>query len=113
MRSTRSEIEKWANIYAQYMFVEEAGKSSFMLETQQVNGFSRTYRKHYVMGSLRGRDVEITPEEFNALKEEAEADYGYLDSQGDFVPRLPAAEPSTCHCAFKPIGLVLCGSGRR
>jgi len=76
-------------ITAPTVFVEEDGVTSFTVRIE-TNwwGLSTTYKKHYLSGSLRDKDVEITHQEYSQFKEEAEALYGYVNWKGDFVPGL-------------------------
>ncbi|HEY1983983.1 MAG TPA: hypothetical protein VGG85_01155 [Terracidiphilus sp.] len=73
--------------WAPYVFLEEDGKSSFILEEQTVWWrLYPTYRKHYISGPQDGKYVDIEREKAKELKNEAEALYGYVDIWGDFVP---------------------------
>jgi hypothetical protein len=75
--------------WAIYVFVEDDGESSFTLESEgSWWGFVMHYRKKYVTGPRAGTKVEITEEEFDALKKEAHALYGDVDFWGDFIPGL-------------------------
>lgn len=74
-------------IRAPYVFLESDGRNGFTVQTEsRWWGLSTRYTKHYITGSLKGTEVEIGLREFNELKEEAEALYGYVDWWGDFVP---------------------------
>jgi len=74
-------------LWAPYVFIEEDGQSSFTLESEgSWWGFVMHYRKCYISGPRRGTKAEITKEEFNALRDEAHALYGEVDSWGDFIP---------------------------
>lgn len=74
-------------VWATYVFLEQDGESGFTLESEgSWWGFVMHYRKSYISGPRQGTKVEITEEEFNALKDEAHALYGDVDFWGDFIP---------------------------
>ena len=80
--------------WAPYVFIEENDpESSFTVDgVSSWMGFVTTWRKHYITGKHAGSYVEITDDEYKALKDEAEALYGYVDFWGDFVPGLLRTE---------------------
>jgi hypothetical protein len=76
-------------IQAPYVLLDEYGAYSLQQHTGPVGGlFGSKYFKNYKEGPLGGNSMEINEEEFQALKEEARALYGYIDWWGDFVPGL-------------------------
>jgi hypothetical protein len=80
--------------WAPYVFIEENDpESSFTVdgETSWL-GLVTTWSKHYITGKHTGAKVEITDDQYKALKDEAEALYGYVDFWADFVPGLLRTE---------------------
>jgi hypothetical protein len=72
-------------IWAPYVLEDEKG---FFILQHHTALLSSKYFKKYTDGELAGQQVEITPSEFRALRDEAEALWGTTDWKGDFVPGL-------------------------
>jgi hypothetical protein len=72
-------------VMSPYVLGDEHG--NFMLE-QRHSLLSSQHFKVYLDGNAKGQKIEISSSEFTALKEEAEALWGTVDWNGDFVPGL-------------------------
>ena len=72
-------------VMAPYILGDEQG--FFILQEKNLL-LSTKYYKTYLEGAVKGKTLEITSEEFRGLREEAEALWGTVDWNGDFVPGL-------------------------
>jgi hypothetical protein len=73
-------------VMAPYLLEDEHGAFSLEKETQLFH--ATHYYKLYKSGDRAGQEVEISGDEFSALREEAEILWGTTDWKGDWVPGL-------------------------
>jgi len=83
-------------VMAPYLLEDEHGVFTLAKESSLFS-FSKYY-KEYKTGQLAGQEVEISKDEYSALKEEAEILWGTTDFWGDWVPglllkELPEVDP--------------------
>ena len=76
-------------VMAPYVLEDEHGAFTLFYDRGILGGlFSSSYYKRYIAGQYKGRKIQVSDSEFEALRDEAEALWGTVDWWGDFVPGL-------------------------